>query len=204
MRNEIRISGFGGQGVVLAGYILGKAFSLYANLEAVMTQSYGPEARGGASSANIVVSNREIAYPFVEYPDILVALSQEAYTKFRPTAKDDALILIDEDLVEPLPDDSIYMIPATRLAEDLGRRIVANMIMIGFFTSVTGLIEREKMEESLKTTVKPKTIPLNLEAFGIGFAYALANYEMLPASSKKSSVSNSKPRSSQEMMGIQS
>lgn len=191
MRKEIRISGFGGQGVVLAGYILGKAFSLYANLEAVMTQSYGPEARGGASSANIVVSDREIAYPFVEYPDILVALSQEAYSKFRPTAKDEAIILIDEDLVEPLSDDSPYIIPATRLAEKLGRRIVANMIMVGFFTSVTELIERETMEESLKTTVKPKTIPLNLEAFGIGFEYAHAHYELLTASPKNRTVSSS-------------
>ena len=190
MRKEIRISGFGGQGVVLAGYILGRAFSLYANLEAVMTQSYGPEARGGASSTNIVISDREIAYPFVENPDILVALSQEAYTKFRPTAKDEAVILIDEDLVEPLSDDSTYMIPATRLAENLGRRIVANMIMVGFFTSVTGLIEREMMEESLKATVKPNTIPLNLEAFGIGFEYAQAHYELLTASPKNSTVSS--------------
>jgi 2-oxoglutarate ferredoxin oxidoreductase subunit gamma len=191
MRKEIRISGFGGQGVVLAGYILGRAFSLYANLEAVMTQSYGPEARGGASSTNIVVSDREIAYPFVEYPDILVALSQEAYTKFRPTAKDEALILIDEDLVEPLSGDSTYMIPATRLAENLGRRIVANMIMVGFFTSVTGLIERETMEESLKATVKPNTMVLNLEAFGIGFEYAHTHYELLTASPKNSTVSSS-------------
>ena len=98
MRKEIRISGFGGQGVVLAGYILGKALTLYDGLEAVMTQSYGPEARGGASSANVIVSDRSIAYPFVQQPDILVALSQEAYTRFRPMTKPEALILIDEDL----------------------------------------------------------------------------------------------------------
>lgn len=190
MRNEIRISGFGGQGVVLAGYILGKAFSLYANLEAVMTQSHGPEARGGASSVNIVVSDREIAYPFVENPDILVALSQEAYTKFRPMAKDDALILVDEDLVEPFADDSTYGIAATRLAENLGRRIVANMIMVGFFTSMTGLIKRETMEKSLKTMVKPKTIPLNMEAFSIGFEYAQTHYKLLTASPKNTIVSS--------------
>lgn len=180
MRREIRISGFGGQGVVLAGYVLGKAFSLYADLEAVMTQSYGPEARGGASSANIVVSDRQIAYPFVEQPDILVALSQEAYTKFRPTVKDEAIVLIDEELVEPLADDFVYKIPATRLAEGMGRRIVANMIMVGFFTSVTGLIDRDAVEESLKTSVKPKTISLNIEAFGIGFEYAPVHYDHIP------------------------
>ncbi len=173
MRNEIRISGFGGQGVVLAGYILGKALALYEDLEAVMTQSYGPEARGGASSSNIVVSDEPIDYPFVQEPDILVALSQEAYTKFRPTAKPDALCLIDEDLVTPFPDDQLHRIPATKLAEELGRRIVANVVMLGFFTSVSGLVKRESMEESIQTSVKAKTVPLNLEAFATGFDYAL-------------------------------
>ena len=89
MRQEIRLSGFGGQGIVLAGYILGKALTIYDGLEAVMTQAYGPEARGGASSANILVSDKAIDYPIVHHPDILVALSQEAYSKFKPTAKPD-------------------------------------------------------------------------------------------------------------------
>ena len=102
MRQEIRISGFGGQGVGLAGFILGKALALYEGREAVMTQSYGPEARGGASSTNVVLSDQEIAYPFVQNPDVLVALSQEAYSKFRPQVKDGALVLIDADLVTPL------------------------------------------------------------------------------------------------------
>jgi len=99
MRKEIRIAGFGGQGVVLAGYILGKAFAVYEGLEAVMTQSYGPEARGGSSSSNVVVSDEPIDYPFVLEPDVLILLSQEAYTRFRPTAKPDALVIIEEDLV---------------------------------------------------------------------------------------------------------
>jgi 2-oxoglutarate ferredoxin oxidoreductase subunit gamma len=171
MRKEIRISGFGGQGVVLTGYVLGKALSLYEGLEAVMTQSYGPEARGGASSANVVFSETEIAYPFVQQPDVLVALSQEAYSKFRPTARQGALILIDEDLVEPDPEDSVCAIPATRLAEGLGRRIVANMIMLGYFTAVSGLVSRESMQAALESSVKPKTIELNLQAFTIGYEY---------------------------------
>jgi 2-oxoglutarate ferredoxin oxidoreductase subunit gamma len=172
MRKEIRISGFGGQGVGLAGQILGKALALYEELEAVMTQSYGPEARGGASSVNVVFSERPIAYPFVEHPDVLVALSQEAYTKYRATAKEDTIILIDEELVDPLDGDQVHAIPATRLAEELGRRIVANMIMLGFFTAVTGFVKRENMEKALETSVKPKTIPLNLQAFAIGYEYA--------------------------------
>ena len=171
MRKEIRIAGFGGQGVVLAGYVLGKALALYAGREAVMTQSHGPEARGGASSADLVVSEEPIAYPFVQQPDILVALSQEAYTKFRPSAKPAALVLIDGDLVKPEEGDQIKAIPATQLAEDLGRRIVANVVMLGFFTAVTGLIDPQAMLMALETSVKAKTLPLNLSAFQAGFEY---------------------------------
>ena len=171
MRREIRIAGFGGQGVVLAGYVLGKALTLYAGREAVMTQSHGPEARGGASSADLVVSEEPIAYPFVQQPDILVALSQEAYTKFRPSAKPAALIMIDGDLVKPENDDHINAIPATQLAEDLGRRIVANVVMLGFFTAVTGLVEPQAMLKALETSVKAKNLPLNLSAFQAGYEY---------------------------------
>jgi len=171
MPTEIRLSGFGGQGMALAGFLLGKAFSLYAGREAVMTQAYGPEARGGASSANLVVSDSLIDYPFVEHPDVLIAMSQEAYTKFRPTAKPGALILIDEELVTPNGDDDVHRIPATHLAEDLGRRIVANVIMLGFFVAVTGLISREALEKALETTLKPKILQLNKTAFAAGLEY---------------------------------
>ncbi len=171
MRTEIRIAGFGGQGVGLVGQILGKALALYDELETVMTQAYGPEARGGASSTDVVVSDREIAYPFIQNPDILVALSQEAYTKFYPTVKANALIIIDEDLVTPQSNSNLYTIPATRLAEDMGRRIVANMVVLGFFTAVTGVVTRSAAEEAIKTTVKAKTVPLNLKAFAKGYAY---------------------------------
>jgi 2-oxoglutarate ferredoxin oxidoreductase subunit gamma len=174
MRKEIRISGFGGQGVVLAGYILGKAVSLYEGMEAVMTQTYGPEARGGASSANVVISDRPIAYPFVQNADVLVALSQEAYTRFRPQARPEAQVLIDEDLVKALAEDAVHAIPATRLAEELGRRIVANMIMLGFFTAVSGLVSRQSILKALEASVKPKTLDLNLQAFESGYEYVAA------------------------------
>lgn len=180
MRKEIRISGFGGQGIVLAGYILGKALTLYDGLEAVMTQSYGPEARGGASSANILVSDEPIDYPFVQNPDILVALSQEAYTKFKPTTKPDALILIDQDLVNAPSPDHHYTVPATRLAESLGRRIVTNVVMLGFFTAVTGVVSREAMEKAIQSSVKPKTATLNLRAFAAGYQYASRQEEPSP------------------------
>jgi 2-oxoglutarate ferredoxin oxidoreductase subunit gamma len=176
MRKEIRISGFGGQGVALAGMILGKALALYCDLEAVMTQAYGPEARGGASSANVVLSDQDIAYPFVQNADVLVALSQEGYTKFRPATGPDAIILIDQELVTPQDGDRVYSIPATRMAEDLGRRMVANMVMMGFFTAITRLVRAESMRTAIKTTVKASTIPLNLQAFTAGYEYGLKTY----------------------------
>jgi 2-oxoglutarate ferredoxin oxidoreductase subunit gamma len=173
MRKEIRIAGFGGQGVALAGYILGKALAIYQDIEAVMTQAYGPEARGGASSANVVLSDQPIAYPFVQQPDILIALSQEAYVKFRPGAKPGALILIDQDLVIPQDGDKPCAIPTTRMAEELGRRMVANVVMLGFFAALTGLVSRENMEKAIETSVKPKAIAVNIKAFSLGYEYGL-------------------------------
>jgi 2-oxoglutarate ferredoxin oxidoreductase subunit gamma len=171
MRKEIRIAGFGGQGVVLAGYILGKALALYAGKEAVMTQSHGPEARGGASSADLVVSTEPIAYPFVQEPDFLMALSQEAYSKFIPTAKTEAVVLIDEDLVAAEVEQRVFPIPATKLAEGLGRRIVANVVMLGYFTAISGIATPQAMHTALKTTLNAKTLPINQEAFELGLAF---------------------------------
>lgn len=172
MRTEIRIAGFGGQGVGLAGHIIGKALAIYTENEAVMTQSYGPEARGGASSADIVTSDVSIDYPFVQNPDILIALSQEAYTKFRPTSKEGVKVLIDSGLVTPYQDDLTFNIPSTALAENLGNRIVANMVMLGFFTAIAGIVKREPVEKSIETTVKARFIKLNLKAFETGYVYA--------------------------------
>lgn len=172
MRKEIRLAGFGGQGIGLAGLILGKAFSLYDGLETVMTQAYGPEARGGASSTNLVVADRPIDYPFVQEADILVTLSQEAYTRFRPEAKQDAIVIIEKDLVKPEPNDACLQIPATKLAEDLGRRIVANVVMLGFFTATTDLAKREAVEKAIEASVRSSVVDLNLKAFNTGFTYA--------------------------------
>jgi 2-oxoglutarate ferredoxin oxidoreductase subunit gamma len=173
MRKEIRVAGFGGQGVVLGGTILGKALALYDDYEVVLTQVYGPEARGGASSSSLVISDELIDYPFVQHPDFLIILSQEAYTKFRPEASQDAAILIDEGLVTPWDDDHPNCIPATRLAEEMGQRRVANVIMLGFFTALTGLASRQAMEKAIETTVKAKTVPVNLRAFAAGYEYAV-------------------------------
>lgn len=172
MRKEIRISGFGGQGVALAGFILGKAFCLYEGKHAVMTQSYGPEARGGASSSNLVVADRSIDYPFIQQADILVALSQEAYAKFRPKMKPDGTLIIDGGLVNPDSDDTHLAIPATALAEELGRRIVANVVILGFFAAVTKLVSQAAMQQALETSVRSEFLALNQSAFETGWEYA--------------------------------
>ncbi len=172
MKKEIRLSGFGGQGLVLAGYILGKAGALYEGLEVVMTQSYGPEARGGACSSNVILSDSPVDYPFVEHPDIFVAMSQEAYEKYHREVKNGGLILIDDDLVDPVAGESCLKIPATRLAEKLGNRIVANILFLGFLSGVTGIVSLESLEKAVASTVRPRFLELNKKALMTGYTYA--------------------------------
>ncbi len=172
MVKQIRISGFGGQGVGLFGVILGRALALYQDLDVVMTQAYGPEARGGASNANLVVADRPIDYPFVQEADVLVALSQESYARFRPEAREDALVIIESDFVTPETGDPTVGIPATRLAEELGKRIVMNVIMLGFFTAVVDFTDRKAVEKAIAATVPPTTLMLNKKAFEMGYSHS--------------------------------
>ncbi len=170
---QIRIGGYGGQGIVLAGMLLGKAASLYDGKEAVFTQSYGPEARGGASNVDVVISDETIGYPLVTAPDILVVLFQEAYTRFRPSLKEGGTLIIEEDLVHPEEEGITYSsIPATRMAEEVGRRIVTNVVVLGYLVGKTGVVSREAAVQAIETTVKEKTIELNLRAFTAGFERA--------------------------------
>ena len=125
----------------------------------VMTQSYGPEARGGASSADVILADAPIAYPFIEQADILVALSQEAYKKYRPLAKKDALVLIDRDLVSQMKRTRSKPSRPPGWRRSLGRRIVTNIVMLGYLTAVSGLVKRENMEKALEESVKAKTFP---------------------------------------------
>ena len=173
-KTEIRLAGFGGQGIILAGHILGKAASLYEQLQAVFTQSYGPEARGGACSADVIISDTKIFYPKVSSPQILVLMSEEAKTTYGRLMSDQALILIDEDLVklETVPEGCrLFKIPATRLAEKLGRNIVANIVMLGFITSVTGVVGYDAMKQALFDSIPSGTEDLNLKAFEKGYEY---------------------------------
>ncbi len=172
MRKEIRFAGFGGQGIILAGHIAGLAAAVHDGKEAVFTQSYGPEARGGASAAELALDDQFIDYPLISQADVTAILSQEAYERYIGAAKEGSIIILEEDLVEsPLQGKNIYRIPCTRLAEELGRRIVANIVMLGAFTAAAGIISKEAMKEAVSASVPPKTIELNMKAFEAGYEY---------------------------------
>jgi 2-oxoglutarate ferredoxin oxidoreductase subunit gamma len=171
---EIRIAGFGGQGVILSAMILGKAASIYENAFATMTQSFGPEARGGACSAQLVVSDSPVLYPYVRRPDILVVMSQEAYTRFAPELKPGGMLIIEEDLVRVSDlkgDPKVYAIPATRFAEELGKRMVLNSVMVGFFTAVSKLLSADAVRKAVADSVPPNFRELNIKAFDKGYEY---------------------------------
>jgi len=168
---RIRFAGFGGQGVVLSGFILGRAACLHAGKHAAMTQNYGPESRGGACSADVVVEDQEIAVPVFEQPDVLVLLSQEAASMNSAWIAGSTIVLVDEDLVHlegARPE--IQKAPFTRTATALGRRIVANIVMLGSLTARANLVPPAAMEEAIAHTVPPKTVELNLKAFRAGLA----------------------------------
>lgn len=177
MNAEVRIAGFGGQGIVLSSIIIGKAASIFHDGHATMTQSFGPEARGGSSSTQLILSDRPVLYPYVRQTDILVALSQEALSRFMPELKPDGVLLIEQDLVHLKhlgPGVRAYGVPATRLAEQLGKRMVLNVVMVGFFAAVTQLLDSESLRSAVSDSVPSNTVALNLKAFDAGFDYGLA------------------------------
>lgn len=174
MKNtRIKIGGFGGQGIVLAGYIMGKAASIHDKLNATLTQSYGPESRGSSCSAQLIIGDEEIDYPKVSRPDILLVMSQEAYDKFTPELSGEGILIYDEDLAKPTNNLGkkvrVYSIPATRYAEEMGKKIVANIIMLGFFTSITDMISVPAMEHSIRESTPKGFTDLNIKAFERGF-----------------------------------
>ena len=176
MRNlsEIRISGFGGQGVILSAIVIGKAGCIFENGFSTMTQAFGPEARGGACSAQVILSNEPILYPYVTQPDILVTMSQEAYSLFSPQLKADGILIIEQDLVrvDKLPAGvRVYGVPATRLAEELGKRMVLNIVMVGFFAAVTNVLQPDAIRQAVADSVPPAFRELNLKAFEKGYEY---------------------------------
>ena len=174
---EIRIAGFGGQGVILSAIVIGKAASIFQGGYATMTQSFGPEARGGACSAQVIISDNPVLYPYVTKPDILVLMSQEAYTRFLPEIKDHGILIVEQDLVR-LSDIKagvrVFSVPATRFAEELGKRMVLNSVMVGFFAAVTGLLDPDSLRRAVADSVPASFRELNLKAFEKGFEYGFS------------------------------
>jgi 2-oxoglutarate ferredoxin oxidoreductase subunit gamma len=178
-RTDIRITGFGGQGVVLAGHIIGYACAICAGRHATMIQSFGPEARGSSCSATLVVADNEVLYPYIQRPHVLVAMSADGYEKYRDELRDDGLLVYEQDLVKPQLKEGqpAWGVPSTRIAEALGRAIVQNIVMVGFFAGVSRLVPEEAMREAVKSSVPAGTEELNLKAFDQGLEYAAQRIE---------------------------
>lgn len=174
-RKDISIAGFGGQGIILAGHILGEAAAVHEGFHATLTQSYGPESRGGACNAQVVVSDEPILYPHLLNVEILAVMSKEACDKFQGSVKE-GFFLYDSDLVKPqsLSDKlKVYDIPATRIAEELGRSLVANIVMLGFMTAVTKIVSYESMKKAVLSAVPKGTEELNEQALLKGYDYGM-------------------------------
>jgi len=173
-RIEVRICGFGGQGIVRAGVILGLAASIYAGKNAAQSQSYGPEARGGSCRSEVVISDSEIDYPKVDVPDAVVIMSHEAYRRYANEVKKDGILIVDPDMISEMERSSpakVIEIPASKIADELGKRIVSNVVMLGALTALTKIVPAEAVERAILSSVPKGTEELNLSAFRRGYAF---------------------------------
>jgi 2-oxoglutarate ferredoxin oxidoreductase subunit gamma len=174
----MRIAGFGGQGVVLAGNIVGQAVAVYDKQFAAFTQNYGPEARGGSCTAEVVAAEEPIGYPYLTQPGVVVILSQDAYTKYGKGLPESTQLIIDPDLVKADPQDThpYLTVPANKMARDLGRVVVANIVLLGFLAAVNGFVTVEALRKSVLASVPKGTGDFNLKAFELGYQYGLTHY----------------------------
>jgi len=169
-RYEIRLAGEGGQGMILAGIILAEAAAMYDDKYAVQTQSYGPEARGGASKAEVVIADGEIDHPEVLLADVLVALSQEACDKYANNLKKDGLLIVDEEKVKRVPTTDAIRIPITRLASEItGRAITANVVALGALVGLTGVVSKDAIQKAVDARAPKGTEEMNHKALEAGF-----------------------------------
>jgi 2-oxoglutarate ferredoxin oxidoreductase subunit gamma len=171
----MRIAGFGGQGVVLSGQIVGQAVAVYDNQFAAFTQNYGPEARGGSCTAEIVAAEEAIGYPYLTKPQVVIILSQDAYNKYGKDIDEETLLIIDPDLVKPEVTSShpYLSVPTNKMARELGRVVVANIILLGFLAAVSTFVSAEALRKSVLASVPKGTGDFNLKAFDLGYKYGL-------------------------------
>lgn len=173
-RYEIRIAGFGGQGVVTIGKIIGVAAALYDKRNAVQTQSYGPESRGGACKAEVVLSDKEIHYPKVRAADVLVALSQTAHDVYHKDLRPGGLLIIDPLTVvkeTSRSDIRVVKVPTAEIALKAGNKKYQNMVALGALCQLTGVVSEAALEKAVGESVPAKTVAQNLEAFKKGMEY---------------------------------
>lgn len=176
-RYELRFSGAGGQGLITAGIIMAKAASIYEGKQAVQSQSYGPEARGGASKSEVIISDDAIDYPKVTKCDALLAMTQEACSKYSDDLKEDGILLYDSDLVTKLPEGNFKKVGFNIIntaKNEVGREIVANIVALGAMVALTGQISRENAEKAVLSSVPEAFLDLNRKAFNMGYEKALA------------------------------
>ena len=172
-RTEVRLAGEGGQGMILAGIILAEAATIYGGQNAVQSQSYGPEARGGASKSEVVISPGEIDHPEVLLPDVVVALSQEAFKKFGSSIKPGGLLIVDADKVDSASSPKAIRLPITKMAfETTGRIITANTVALGVLVGLTGVVTRMAIEKAIIARAPRGTEEMNHKALDAGFAAA--------------------------------
>ncbi len=173
-RTEIRITGLGGQGVVLAGEILGRA-AVYDEKHVVQTQSYGAEARGSNAKSEVIIADKKVGFPMIRKCDVLVAMSQTALDKHLKDLKENGTLLVDEDLVKEVPKirAKVFKIPATKMAEtELKSKIYANVVMLGALTNTTGIVSQQAVEKAITESVPSKTQENNIRGFRIGLELA--------------------------------
>lgn len=174
-RYEIRLSGEGGQGLVLAGKVLAEAAAIYDDKNATQSQSYGPEARGGASRSEVIISDEDIDYPKATHIDILLALTQESCDRYIKDLKPDGILIIDSEAVQKLPKGEffVYALPIIHTAkEKIGRSLVANIVALGIIVRLSNLISIEAVEQAIIARVPKGTEKMNKEAFHTGLMLA--------------------------------
>jgi len=174
---DIRFAGFGGQGIVLMGIAVARGAAMYDHGNgagkdnhkyAVQTQSYGPAARGGHSRCDVKISEKDIHNPFIEKPDVLVLMSEQAYKKYLPDLKESGMVIMDGDLIRERPDCKFFLVPATNSAEAIGTRVVANVVMLGAFQKITGIIGMDALKKAIFDLVPDTTHELNEKALERG------------------------------------
>jgi 2-oxoglutarate ferredoxin oxidoreductase subunit gamma len=168
-RYDVRLSGSGGQGLILMGLILAEAIGIYEGKFVALTQSYGPEARGGVSKAELVVSDEEIDYPKAMALDLLVCLNQRSCDEYYSDLKPDGIMIADSTLVDQIPLPGAFQIPFTRIArEQLKREMAANIVALGAISKLTDFVRPKSLEKALLARIPKGTEELNLKALKIG------------------------------------